>query len=211
MKAICTVAIFVIFLAVSPKNTPADTPGNRSSSLDPFSFVGLIVFFIPTDDVTEGVNFNNLWFTVEWNWESANQREMGVGITLRGDRVALTSTYRFFHNRETQSGFFWGPFALLEWRRMYWFYDEDDHITIGWSLPFRADGNTFHSVGITAGIDIGYRFRRNNFGVTAFIGLGVPLFYPFGNLPPQDDFQGFYLANMMLRSLRAGLRLNFFR
>jgi hypothetical protein len=76
---------------------------------------------------------------------------------------------------------------------MYWRYDEDNEFAIGWNFPFIGD-NIFHSIGITGGVDIGFRIRGEKIGVTPFVGLGIPLFYCFGDLPPQKDKEQLHFA-----------------
>jgi len=203
-------AFSVVFITIFPQHSFTVDLEGRSMSLDPITFAGLIFFFIPSDEVIEDIDFRNIWFTVESNWITTNQREMGMGITLRGDRVSFLTRYRWFANRDRQSGFFWGLNGIIEWRRMYWFYGENYDINIGWSFPFREQGDVYHSIGINAGVDIGVRFRRNNFGITPFFGLGIPLFFLFGSLPSSIDFWEFYRMNMIARTIRAGIRLDFF-
>jgi hypothetical protein len=177
---------------------------NNSISFDPLTFIGL---FLGRGDNTE---LRNIWFGVDINWETEKQGEMGLGLFLRGDRAAIITKYRMFYNKETQSGFFWGFYGLIEWRQMYWFYEDNSELTVGWTFPFHGD-NVYHSLGIRGGIDIGFRFRSNNFGVTPYLGLGIPLFFCFGDLPPQKDIREFYLSNIALRAINIGLRLDFFQ
>jgi hypothetical protein len=181
---------------------------NNSISFDPLTFIG--IFFIPDNGESQFVDLRNLWLAVDINWETEKQREMGLGLFLRGDRVAITTKYRMFHNKETQSGFFWGLYGLIEWRRLYWYYDKNSEITIGWTFPFVGHDNVYHSIGITGGIDIGFRIRSNSFGITPYLGLGIPLFYCFGDLPPEKNTQEFNIMNITLRAINIGLRLDFF-
>ena len=182
---------------------------NFSVSLDPISFIALLFSSLGTNDEENPTDFRNVWFCAGVNWETEKQREMGLEIFIRGDRVGITTKYRFFSNRERQSGFFWGLFGLFEWRRMYWYYDEDSELNIAWRFPFTANENVYHSIGITGGLDTGFRLRLNNFGITPYLRLGVPLFFCFGNLP-QSSREEFRNLNILVRAISIGIRLNFF-
>jgi len=178
-----------------------------SVSYDPLTIIGLFVFFITPEDES---NLNFLWFAGETNRITANHREIGTGLILNRNRAALTTRLRTYNNREMQNGFFWGVFGLLEWRRMYWFFNENSELTV--SNPFwgTTKGYAYHSIGVTGGVETGFRIRTNNSGITIFLGLGIPLFYCFGNLPPQANMREFYLNNILPRSVNIGIRLDSF-
>ena len=201
------VFLALLFAVVFPGGLFADDLSFRNSSIsfDPITFLGLWLLSNESDNV----GFRNLWFAMDVNMATASQREIGLGIILTGSRIALITRYRSFYNRERQSGFFWGLYGLLEWRRMSWYYDENSETVIHWSFLFEDRGNTYHSIGITAGVDIGFRIRINNFGITPFLGLGVPLFFCFGNLPSQN-FWEFYLNNALIRAINIGIRFDLF-
>ena len=207
MKKIIFILIISFFI---PFNLFAQEYNNSSVSFDPLTFGGLLLGPDEEDGEVQPVDFRNMWFIMDINWETIKQREMGFGIILRGNRIALTTKYRFFHNKERQSGFFWGLYGLIEWRRMYWFYDDNSELTVGWNFPFVGHDNVYQSIGITSGFDIGIRFRINDFGITPYLGLGLPLFLYFGDLPPEKNDQKFNLINMIIRSINIGLRLDFF-
>jgi len=177
---------------------------NTSVSFDPFTFIGLLL----SPNESE-VDFKNMWFAMDFNWETEKQKEMGIGIILRVNRVAIKTQYRSFYNKERQSGFFWGLYGLIEWRKMYW-YNENNDLIIGWTFPFIDNDNTYHSIGITGGFDIGFRFRISDIGITPYIGLGIPLFFCFGNLPPEKYRQEFYINNITFRAINIGIRLDLF-
>jgi len=199
MKKINMISVVAVF--IYSRLCAADYK-NVSISVDPVTFIELMLW--------EDIDIRNMWLSVDLNWETEKQKEMGVGIFLRGDRVAATGKYRTFYNKERQSGVFWGFYGRVEWRRMYWSYDDDSDLAIGWEFPFVGDDNVYHSIGVTGGLDVGFRYRNNNLGVTPYLGLGIPLFYCFGKLPHKDDYQDFYLVNMVLRSINIGLKLDFF-
>jgi hypothetical protein len=197
---------FILILIISfliPFNLFAQEYNNSSVSFDPLTLIGLLLG-------DGNVDFRNMWLAVDINWETEKQREMGLGLFVRGNRVGITTKYRFFHNKEKLSGFFWGLYGLIEWRRMYWFYDDNSEIIMGSSFPFVESGNVYHSIGITGGADIGFRFRIKNFGITPYLGVGLPLFLLFGDLPPQNNMQEFYIQNAITRAINIGLKLDFF-
>ncbi|MCL2381674.1 MAG: hypothetical protein FWC64_08800 [Treponema sp.] len=196
----------VILVVVFPRSLFADDFTNQSVSFSPITFVGLF-FVLP---VFEEVNLRNIWITFEGNWITANQAERGAGITIRNDRVALSARHRFFYNRQTQSGFFWGLYGLVEWRRTHWYYDEDGELQIDPFFPNERPGSIFHSVGLTGGLETGFRVRSGNTGITPFLRLGIPVFFPFGDLPPNNEFWEFYAMNALVRGITLGLRIDIF-
>jgi hypothetical protein len=186
---------------------------NSSLSLDPITFIEFIGFLLTSNDENgeqQSSDIRNLWLCVEGNFETGSKREAGFGIFARADRVALRTQCRFFYNKERQSGFFWGLYAHIEWRRMFWVYDENNELVVGWNFPFAGNDNVYHSIGATGGFDIGFRIRGKSVGVTPYIGLGIPLYYCFGNLP-QNDKETFDFANTALRAIDIGLRIDFFQ
>jgi hypothetical protein len=204
-------AIFISFLAVFISHGLFADKKIDSFSVDPLTFVGLFTgsVFVPEDGAGR-IDFRNMWLSADLNWVTAKEKEFGAGVFLRGDRAAVITKYRMFRNTETQSGFFWGFFGSVEWRRMYWYFNGDGGLTTGWTFPFENNGNVYHSVGITGGVDLGVRFRINNFGITPYLRAGVPLFYCFGNMPPETHTRDFYVANVAVRVASIGLKLDFF-
>ncbi|MDR3122616.1 MAG: hypothetical protein LBU16_02420 [Treponema sp.] len=181
-----------------------------SLSIDPLTFMGLMLS--PKDEKGEeqSVDIRNMWLCMELNFYTRSKRELGFGIFARADKFALRTQYRSFFNKERQSGFFWGLYGQLEWRRMYWIYNENDDLTIGWNFPFVGNDNVYHSIGATGGFDIGFRIRGDHVGVTPYIGVGAPLYYYFGDLPRKDkDF--FSFANALVRSIDIGIRVDLFQ
>jgi hypothetical protein len=146
---------------------------------------------------------------MEFNFETNSGQELGVGFFARADKFALRGQYRFFWGRDNMNGLFAGLFLQAEWRKMYWFYNEDNLLTIGWSYPFNGD-NVFHSIGGTAGLDIGFRLRFEDVGITPYLGFGYPLYILFGDMPPAKDTEDFRLQNIIFRGLDIGLRIDFF-
>ena len=195
-------ALFLLMFSFN--NLFANEQGNTSISFAPLTFLGL--FF----GSGENVDFRNMWFAMDINWETRNQREMGVGTILRGNRIAVKTQYRMFYNRELQRGFFWGLYGVIDWRRLFWFYDDNNVLTIGSSFPYAVYDNQYHSIGVSGGLDIGFRFRSGNFGITPFFGLGIPVFHVFGDLPPSNYKQEFRVTKAVIRAINIGLRLDFF-
>jgi hypothetical protein len=174
---------------------------NFSVSVDPITFIGTLL--------ASNNDIRNMWLCTELNMD-ANNKELGFGIFARADRFALRTQYRSFFNKERQSGFFWGLYGCIEWRKMFWIYNENNKINIGWNFPFVGSDNVYHSVGLTGGFDIGFRIRGKTVGVTPYIGLGIPLFFCFGDLPPQKDRELFNIQNIIFRAFDIGLRIDFF-
>jgi hypothetical protein len=183
---------------------------NTSASFDPIT---LLLFILPSGDSNsneqESKDIRNIWLCIETNWELQNKTELGVGIFWRGDRFALRTQWRSYFNKQRQSGAFIGLYGHAEWRKMYWLYDKDGAMTIGWSFPFSGEDNVYHSLGLTVGFDVGFRARIDNLGITPFIGLGLPLFFCFGDLPTNDRSE-FDLQNRTFRAIDIGLRIDLF-
>jgi hypothetical protein len=180
-------------------------------SVDLLTFVSMI---LPNPSEKNGApppsqDLSSLWICVDLSGTTDAGRELGFGFFLRADRVALRSQYRFFSNPDSQSGFFWGLFGYVEWRKLHWGYDDNNELAVGWSYPFDGD-NVFHSVGLAAGVDAGFRIRIGSIGITPFIGVGLPLFYCFGTLPPDNDRTVFWIQNAVIRAVDIGLRIDFF-
>jgi hypothetical protein len=200
--------LFVLFIILFSVSAYAQ---NNSLSFDPLTFLGLLFSSVDENDEEQPSDIRNLWLCVEVNWETSGKREAGVGITLRGDRFAVRTQWRNFFNRERQSGFFIGLYGIVEYRKMFWFLDAGDEITTGWNFPFIGNDNVYHSVGLSAGFDIGFRIRGESIGLTPYIGLGLPLFYCFGDLPPDKYREDFDAQNTAIRVLDIGLRVDLFR
>jgi hypothetical protein len=205
--------IFITILAVFISQGLSSMDSRSSSvSFDPLTFAGLFTGLLLPQDGDGYIDLRNMWLSADINWLTTKEKEFGAGLFVRGDRVALITKYRMFRNNESQSGFFWGLFGLVEWRRMYWFFDNNGGLTTGWSFPFAEHGNVYHSIGITAGADVGIRFRINDyFGITPYLRAGIPLFYCFGNMPPGKYTGEFYAANIAVRVASIGLKLDCMR
>jgi hypothetical protein len=201
------IIIFIMTILIS-SNLFAQNYKNTSISFDPLTF---IIAALPSssDNQNTSNSIENIWLCVDLNWETEKQKEMGVGIFLGMNQIYLKTQYRSFYNKERQSGFFWGIYGLLEWRKMYWFY-ENNELGIGWSIPFNRRDNVYYSIGITGGFDIGFRIRMGNFGITPYLGLGIPLYFCFTDLPPKDYNMEFYVINTAVRAINIGIKLDFF-
>ena len=203
--------VVVILCELLSSNLYAESLRYSSISFDPFTFIGIVgsLLVLSNDEYIE-LGLNNLWFDMDLNWKTNKQRELGTGIFLGTHRISIKTQYRSFYNKERQSGFFGGFYGLIEWRRMYWHFTKNNELAIGWSLPFNTRENIYHTIGITGGVDIGFRIRINNFGITPYLGLGIPLYFTFGNLPPKKNNQEFQLLNIGTRAINIGLKLDFF-
>jgi len=206
-------AFLIFIIAFISSNIFCQDLRNASVSFDPLTLIRTAGFLINMNDTDpedqRELNFNNIWFGMDSNWVTKNKKEMGVGVFLGSHKIAFKTQYRSFYNKERQSGFFWGLFGLTEWRRMYWYYEENDEIMVGWGLPFNEQENVYHSFGITGGFDTGFRYRTGNLGVTPYLGLGIPLFYCFGNMPV-NNIQDFNVMNIALRAIHIGVRIDVF-
>jgi hypothetical protein len=181
---------------------------NNSVSFDPLTFLGLL---LSPNDEQEERDIRNLWLCMEVNGETNSKKELGVGIFLRADKLALRGQYRNYFNKEKQSGFFTGLYRTIEYRKMYWIFDENNELRIGWNFPFVGNDNVYHSLGLSAGFDIGFRIRIKNVGITPYIGLGIPLYFCFGDLPSEHNKEEFYFQNTTFRVIDIGLRIDFFK
>jgi hypothetical protein len=200
---------FFIFILLVLSN--AIFAQNFSISFDPITFIRVLLSPLTLNGNEEqSSDIRNIWLGAELNMETTSKKELGFGVFLRADRVALRAQYRSFFNKERQSGFFWGLYGHIDWRKMFWIYGENNEIGIGWNFPFEGNDNVFHSIGITGGVDIGFRIRGGNLGVTPYIGLGIPLYYCFGDLLPEKDREMFNLQNTTFRAIDIGIRIDLF-
>jgi hypothetical protein len=199
------VALLAVFVAANSYSQ------NVSVSFDPLTFIGMLL--LPSSDQNREElatgDIRNLWICVEANWELKNRTEMGAGLFIRGDRFAIRSQWRTYFNKERQSGAFIGLYGVFEYRKMYWLYEKDGGVSIGFDFPFSGENNVYHSLGLTAGFDVGFRLRIGNVGITPFIGLGYPLFFCWGDLPSRGRSE-FDSQNAAFRSIDIGLRIDFF-
>lgn len=207
-QKLCILFLMIIFVS---GNLFAAEYDNVSLSVDPITFLQMLFSSNGEAGNPEAADFANMWLSASFNWENAKQKELGFGVFLSGHNIALTTQYRSFFNKEKQSGLFWGFYGRIEWRRMYWNYDDNSELSLGWSLPFPSSNNAaYHSLGISGGVDIGFRLRIGNFGITPYAGLGIPLFFFFGNLPPKDDRLQFTILNVTARAIHIGVKFDFF-
>jgi hypothetical protein len=207
MRKITLILIVSIFI---PSDLFAQDTKNISISFDPLTLVGIFLTVCSEDEETGEIDFSNMWFGMDVNWETEKQKEIGFGVFFATHKVYLKTQYRAYYNKERLSGLFWGLYGLVEWRRMHWLYDDDNVLNIGWEFPATEHDNVYHTLGITGGIDVGYRYRRNSVGVTPYIGLGIPLFFYIGKLPRKDDTREFDLMNITIRAIHLGLKVDLF-
>jgi len=202
------IILILIIITLFSSNLFAQNLRNSSISFDPISLIGLVWFFSEDENQMSEIDFNNIWFGMDINWETKSHKEMSVGFFIGTHQVALKTQFRSFLNKENQSGLFWGLYGLIDWRRMDWVYDENNELSIAWISS--GSNNVYYSIGITGGINIGFRFRSGSSGITPFVGLGIPLFFCFGNLPPQNNINDFYIANTIIRTINIGINIDLF-
>lgn len=151
----------------------------------------------------------NMGYAFDINWETRGLNEMGAGLVLRKNRVALTVRHRTYADTVRQSGPFYGLYATAEWRKMYWSYG-DSHINVGWVFPVPENAFVFQSLAAVGGIEAGVRFREGQFALTPYIGLGLTLSHNWGDLPMEADMGDFNWRNIASRALSIGLKLDIF-
>jgi hypothetical protein len=191
-------ALFAIF-------TVSINSQNNSISLDPLTLLGSLF-----NSSEEGIDIRYMWLCLDFNFETDNNKEIGLGLFIRADKFALRGQYRNYFNKENQSGFFTGFYGTIEYRRMHWLLDNNNALAVGWDYPFKNNNNVYHSIGLSAGVDLGFRFRIGDVGITPYLGFGVPLYIPFGNLPSEPYKKDFIFQNIFFRAIDIGLRLDFF-
>jgi hypothetical protein len=151
-----------------------------------------------------------IWMDVDVNFLLANNKEQSIGIYLSPDCYGLRYQNRSY-TKESHAGFFYGAFAKLEYRTMGWQYLDGGTFQISYSLLGNpVEGTKFQSVGLTGGVDLGFRLRGEKWGATFFAGAGLPLFYCFGDLPEKESPASFYLLNARLRVVELGFKIDFY-
>lgn len=183
-------------------------PENLSFSIDPLTFATILL----NSHFEEGefdIDWRGVWFAGEMNYQTENRTELGFGLFLSNHNVAVTAKHRSFYNEEQLRGFFWGYYGLVEWRRMHWWKNSSAWPNVSWNFPVDENANVYHSFGVTAGADIGFRYRKEHWGITAYLGLGLPLYFCFGDLPNRRNIR-FELINIGLRAIHLGVRVDLF-
>jgi hypothetical protein len=130
---------------------------------------------------------------------------------MHGLNYAALRTQRRTYSNENHSGFFYGLYGALEYRKLYWSYTASGDMLIQSFMGYETGDNLYHGVGVNLGGDVGFRMRGKRMGVTLYAGAGVPLLYYFGStLPSKDELVDFYLLNMLSKALTAGLKIDLY-
>lgn len=176
--------------------------------IDPLGILGICIGAKNESGERVEPDIRNMWLTMDFSWLTRGGHEAGAGFTVSFSRVTLNGHYRFFSNNERQSGFFWGAFGSAGWQQMYWLINKDDgELFVGPYFPFKGQ-NVFSIVGVTVGMDIGYRIRNDRFGITLFAGGGLPLFYAVPPGPEEDYTVEFMSELLILRAIHIGIRID---
>lgn len=153
-----------------------------------------------------------VWLSFSFNYQLEDRKEIGIGATIIPGYFDIKAQGRKYNN-ENHSGFFYGPFALLEYRKCFWEKDSDSSYRISPDLFDSGRGmNQFHSVGLRLGMDAGFRIHMEQMAVTPYIGVAIPLFYCFdgqGSTEIKENWQQFYLDNLLIRAVDFGINIDF--
>jgi hypothetical protein len=182
-----------------------------SAQLASVSISPLMVFqalATPGEEVTDAFEL-----IADCNFEGDNG-ENSLGMVITGYQVGFRGQMRRFVHGDY--GFFAGLWGQAEFRQMYWKYDDAETkeglslTTYFWTSGGGEGEHKYSSVGATLGGHVGYRLKFHPVGVTAYVGLGFPLFYCFGSLPEDNDTDKFYLMNGIIRAVDLGLKIDLF-
>jgi hypothetical protein len=202
MKKILSIAALGLFLSIGE----VFAQGAISVSLSPLSAIGLIL-----SDKQGGQPLEYLWLEFDINYLADNNVERSAGAIIQPNFYALRYQQRKF-SRDDHTGFLYGFYGRIEYRKMIWAYKDNDDIEV--SLTWLGKGAVtfpFHSIGATFGGDVGFRLRGQRFGATFYAGAGLPLFYIFGSqLPPHDKLASLYLSSALYRALNLGIKFDFY-
>lgn len=194
--------IFVCLFFVMTKPAYAE---DLSVSFSPLTLLGILFSYPDNDDIRK-----NIWVEAEVNFLTDNGKEHGLGFFARSYCYGMRYSYRKY-SKDDHSGFLYGLYVRAEYQEAGWSYLEDGEIGINYSLIGNGiTGTVYKTAGLTAGGDIGVRFRGEQWGATFFIGIGVPAFFWFGDLPREVDVKDFYLKNALLKMVDAGIRIDFY-
>jgi len=153
-----------------------------------------------------------IWLSLMLNFQLPDRKEIGFGTTIIPGYIDFRMQHRKYQ-RDDHSGFFYGPFALVEYRKLYWEKDSNSNYVI--SPPFfglEDNGQVYHSIGARLGMDVGYRFRTEIATISPYIGVALPVFYCFdtqGSTEIKENWQQFYWDNLPIRAVNFGIMIDF--
>ena len=204
---VVVLAILLFCVAASPafaeKNAQREKT-ERSISFSPMMLVTII-------SIPENLDspLDSLWFGIDVNSLKPENKELSFGVYVTPVSVGLRTQRRTFA-RDDHRGFLYGLYGRLEYQHLYWGYTDTGAMQVQAIWGNDKGDHSYHSVGVTFGGDIGYRWRGKTAGVTLYIGAGLPLFYSFGDLPAKKDMDIFYGTNVLQRLFEAGLKIDFY-
>lgn len=174
-------------------------------SMSPITFL----LFAAAED-GEPIDF--VWLSAMLNYQLPDRKEVGFGTTIIPGYIDFRVQRRKYQ-RDDHSGFFYGPFALVEYRKLYW----EENSNSGYNIfPFLFNiyesGQVFHSLGARIGMDVGYRFRTEVATISPYIGVALPVFYCFdthGSTEIKENWQQFYWDNVPIRAVDFGIMIDF--
>jgi hypothetical protein len=208
-KQILTITALVL---ISSSVAYADGPQlfrgaqSESISLSPITFAAL--FFAPSES-DNPLDF--LWFEVDYNSQFAAKKEISLGVYMHGLNYAAVRAQRRTYSNDNHSGFFYGLYGAVEYRKLYWGYTADGDMIVQSFIGTEIGDNLYHGVGLNLGGDVGFRMMGKRAGVTLYAGAGLPLLYYFGStLPPQNELVDFYLLNILPKAFTFGLKIDLY-
>lgn len=197
----------------------------------------LLIFFVITSNVfslqqnlqyqEESLSFSispaTFLTILPWQDEDGNSTPMpffGVSVNLGSSNVEhdwflslYPSEVSFGYERRIfpsykKKGFFYGFFASFDYRKFVLLDDGvDDGIRI--DLFGLSTENDFWTLGFRIGTELGFRIRIGDFGITPKIGLGIPLYYPFGLKEMSDNFWHDYFLTLTTSSIFIGFKFDY--
>jgi hypothetical protein len=179
---------------------------SESLSVSPITLTGLVM---TPSETSNPIDF--LWFGIDYNSQFTAHKETSFGLYMRGlNYAAFRAQWRTYSN-ENHSGFFYGLYGALEYRKLYWGYTESGDMIVQSFIGNEIGDNLYHGAGLNLGGDAGFRIRGKRMGVTLYASAGVPLLYYFGStLPGQDELGDFYLLNVLPKALSVGLKIDLY-
>jgi hypothetical protein len=199
-KKLRTGLIAVMLLLVKTALPAAD----YSVSISPLTLLEMLVVGAIGGEQDEQGRLALSGLDVDFNLLLDDNKEQSIGMYLMSGFYGLRYQFRSYAG-EDHAGFLYGMFAKLEYRIMEWSLNDGD-----WLFGGGRGGAVFHSAGLTAGADIGFRLRGERWGATFFAGAGLPLFYCFGDLPEKEDRDQFYLLNALMWAFELGFKIDIY-
>jgi hypothetical protein len=200
MKKILSIAGLGLFLCIGE----AFAQDAISVSISPLSALDMAL-----SNRGGGQPLEYLWLEFDINYLADDNLERSVGAIIQPNFYALRYQQRQF-SRDDHTGFLYGIFGRIEYREMIWEPNGNDGVYVSTTWFKDGGGTIFRSIGAIFGGDVGFRLRGERFGATFYAGAGLPLFYCFGNLPPDDKLTSLYLSSALIKALNLGIKFDFY-